>query len=237
MPLLDHFHAPIDPRVGWESFHHRWANTIADHLDQTLPSRFFARVEVHLGSDVATDVTEEELLTPPGANGAGGLAIQTYTPPAATVLIPATFPDEAAVEVRSTDPGARLLAVVELVSPGNKKSPDARRAFVTKAAAYLQYGIGVVIVDPVTERLANLHNELARSLAQAESFAMAGDPPIYAAGYRPTRTGAVPEIEAWLYPLAIGAPLPVVPLYLRDHGCIPLDLEATYTETRRRVRF
>jgi hypothetical protein len=43
--------------------------------------------------------------------------------------------------------------------------------------------------------------------------------------------------EGWLYPLAVGLPLPVVPLYLRGHGCIPLDLDATYAETRRRVRF
>ena len=37
--------------------------------------------------------------------------------------------------------------------------------------------------------------------------------------------------------LAVGGPLPTVPLYLRGHGCVPLDLEATYAETRRRVRF
>lgn len=238
MPLLDHFRAPLDPRVGWESFHHRWANAIADHLDQLLPTTFFARVEVHLGADVATDVTEEELVTRPGANGPGGVAVQTYTPPAATVVIPCVFPDEAAVEVRSADPGARLLAVVELVSPANKKSPDARRAFVNKAAAYLQHGIGLVIVDPVTERHANLHNDLAAALAQTDQFAMPGTPSIYTAAYRPTAAEPpAAAIEGWVYPLAVGSPLPVVPLYLRGHGCVPLDLEATYTETRRRVRF
>lgn len=239
MPLLDHFHAPLDPRVGWESFHHRWANAIADHLDQSLPPQFFARVEVHLGSELATDVTEEELLTPAGVNGPGGVAVQTYTPPASTLVIPAVFPDEASVEVRSADPGARLLAVIELVSPANKKSPDTRRAFAAKAASYLQHGIGLAIVDPVTERHFNLHDELGRLLTGTEQFAMPGTPGIYAAAYRPVpgEQPPAPGIEAWAYPLAVGSPLPVVPLYLRGHGCIPLDLEATYTETRRRVRF
>lgn len=235
MPLLDHFRPPIDPRVGWESFHHRWANAVADHLDRLLPSQFFARVEVHLGADVATDVTEEELLPPAGANGARGVAVQTYTPPAATAVIPAVFPDEAAVEVRSADPGARLLAVVELVSPGNKKGPEPRAAFVSKAAAYLQHGIGLVVVDPVTDRHFNLHDQLARSLAGSDEYAMPGGPSTYAAAFRPAADPG--GVEAWAYPLAVGDPLPVVPLYLRGHGCVPLDLEATYTETRRRVRF
>src|SRR5215218_2659975 len=93
MPLLDHFRSPIDPRVGWESFHHRWANAIADHLDRLLPPPFFARVEVHLGTEVAADVAEEQLVGPAGANGGAGVAVQTYTPPAATVTMPAVFPE------------------------------------------------------------------------------------------------------------------------------------------------
>ena len=240
MPLLDHFHAPLDPRIGWESFHHRWANAIADHLDQMLPPSFFARVEVHLGSEVATDVTEEEMVPSTERNGAAAVAVKTYTPPAATMTIPCYFPDEAAVEVRSADPAARLLAVIELVSPANKKSPDARRAFAMKAAAFLQSGIGLVIVDVVTDRHFNLHNELAEMLAQSTEFVMPGSPTIYAASYRPApQPDASPpsSVEAWAYSLAVDEPLPVVPLHLRTHGFIPLDLEETYSETRRRVRF
>jgi hypothetical protein len=237
MPLLDHFQTPIDPRVGWESFHHRWANAIADHLDTILPQRFFARVEVHLGSEVATDISEEELLPPSGQNGAGGTAVATYAPPAPTVTMPTTFPPEAAIEVRSADAGARLLAVIELISPANKKGPGARRAFVIKAAAFLQHGIGLVVVDPVTERHFNLHNELSRELTGTPDHELAGNAGIYAASYRPVASEGTQAIEGWVEALTIGAGLPVVPLYLRGHGFIPLDLEATYTETRRRVRY
>lgn len=237
MPLLDHFHQPLDPRIGWESFHHRWANAVADHLDQLLPRQFFARVEVHLGNEVATNVTEEELLTPPGVNGPGGVAVATYTPPTATVTIPTVFPDEAAVEVRTADPAARLLAVIELVSPANKKSPDARRAFVAKATAYLQHGIGLAIIDPVTDRHFSLHDELARELAGINVTAVTGGATTYAAAYRPIVGEGGASVEAWVFPLAVGAALPTVPLYLRGHGFVPLDLEATYTETRRRARF
>jgi hypothetical protein len=237
MPLLDHFHSLIDPRIGWESFHHRWANAIADHLDDFLPSSFFARVEVHLGSEVATDVTEEEIVPRHESNGAGGVVVETYTPPA-TVLIPATFPDEAAIEVRSADPGARLLAVIELISPANKKSLDARRAFAIKSAAYLQHGIGLAIVDPVTDRHFNLHNEVAQMLSQSVDYGLTNQTTIYAASYKPLAKDERPTaIEAWTYPLTVGESLTTVPLYLRGNGCIPLDLEATYSETRRRIHF
>jgi hypothetical protein len=127
--------------------------------------------------------------------------------------------------------------VIELVSPANKKSPEARRAFVAKAAAYLQHGIGLALVDPVTDRHFNLHNDLARELAGNDLFAMAGAPTIYVASYRPIAGDALANIEGWAFPLTVAATLPTAPLYLRGHGFVPLDLEATYTETRRRARF
>ncbi len=60
MPLLDHFHPPLYPRRSWESFHSRWANSIADQLNELLPSRYFAEVQLHLGSQVEADVAEFE---------------------------------------------------------------------------------------------------------------------------------------------------------------------------------
>jgi hypothetical protein len=44
------------------------------------------------------------------------------------------------------------------------------------------------------------------------------------------------QIDVWLTPMALGQPLPVLPLALRGDGCVPLNLEATYTEARTRSR-
>ena len=60
----------------------------------------------------------------------------------------------------------RLVAVVELVSPGNKDRPEHRQAFVTKCAAYLQEQVNIVMVDVVTTRHANLHRELLATIAR-----------------------------------------------------------------------
>gem|GEM_PF-5535882 len=37
-------------------------------------------------------------------------------------------------------------------------------------------------------------------------------------------------------PLALGQPLPVLPLALRNAGVVPVDLETTYTEACQRSR-
>ena len=225
MPLHDHFTPPVPPRAAWQSFHHRWAGVIADHLDATLPPQFFARVEVNLGTEVAADVAEFEEPT------ADHALPTTYTPPAPVHSWPLTYPDDAAVEVRTTADGGRLVAVVELVSPANKDRPAARAGFAAKCAGYLNAGVGLVVVDVVHDRRLSLHAELAALLGQP-----ADDTPTYATAYRPTAAGPAGRVDVWWAALAVGRPLPTVPLALRGRGCFPLDLEALYTETCRRAR-
>jgi hypothetical protein len=82
-------------------------------------------------------------------------------------VFPAVFPDTFEVRVLSTDTGPRLVAAIELISPGNKDRATERRAFATKVASYLYQGISVIIVDIVTNRRANLHNEVLRVMEAA----------------------------------------------------------------------
>src|SRR5579871_4116483 len=135
MPLLDHFHPPLAPLHSWESFHGRWANAIADALDRTLPGRFFAEVQVHWGSQIEADVAEFEWsAAQEGANGAGGgVGVQTWAPPAATQTVSIDFPDEVEVHVFDLRGGGKRLAgVIELISPGNRDTPENRRTFAGK---------------------------------------------------------------------------------------------------------
>src|SRR5262249_53853155 len=129
---------------------------------------------------------------------------------------------------------ARVVAVVELVSPRNKDRPEGRRAFAAKCAAYLQRGIGLIVIDVVTSRLSNLHNELAEFLAWGEPFVMAAT--VYAVAYRPARRKDKNEIDVWPVALSVGGTLPVLPLALRGTRAVPLDLEAAYTDARQRAR-
>ena len=93
-----------------------------------------------------------------------------WAPPATSLVVPTVFPDDIEVQVFATTTGATLVAAVELVSPGNKDRPETRLAFISKCHSYLTRGIGLIVVDIVTNRLANLHNELMGMLGHGEPF-------------------------------------------------------------------
>jgi hypothetical protein len=88
-----------------------------------------------------------------------------------------------------------------------------------------------VIVDVVTERQANLHDELVRLLEQPGRFAFPDRPLLYAVAYRPSRRESGDQIELWPVPLSLGQALPTMPLALRGLTTVPLDLEGTYATT------
>lgn len=244
MPLLDHFRPPLSLRRHWESFHGFWAASAAGWLNAGhLPPHYFAEMQLHVGSRVEID-------TPTfwdGGNGAagpaptpavGGTATMTapvWAPPAPAAVLAAVFPDELEVLVFNDEGGPTLVAALELVSPGNKDRDATRQAFVAKCASYLQQGIGLVMVDVVTNRLANLHDELLLFLGANGTAMVPDDVALYAAAYRPARRQTGDEIDVWPTPLALGQPLPTLPLALRGYGCVPLDLEASYTEARQRL--
>jgi Protein of unknown function (DUF4058) len=242
MPLLDHFHWPLLGQRHWEGFHGWWAAAIAGSLNEhLLPPEYFAEFQVTVGTRVEIDVaTFNEAGGPeaPRPNGGAATAVQTriWAPPKPVAVLPAIFPDDFEVQVFSNMGGPVLVAAIELVSPGNKDRDEARRAFVAKCAAYLQRGIGLIVVDIVTSRHANLHDELMAFLGHPASFAFPTPTPVYAAAYRPAHRQERNEIDLWREPLALGELLPTLPLAVRGLGSLPIDLEATYMEARKRGR-
>ena len=132
--------------------------------------------------------------------------------------------------------GPKLVAAIELISPGNKDRPAERRAVAVKCASYLFQGISVIIIDIVTNRRANLHNELLGVMQAPESLNLDGGCYLYAAAYRPLRRDGKDEIDIWRARLGLGKPLPELPLGLRGDLVIPVDFETTYEEACRRKR-
>jgi hypothetical protein len=234
MPLLDHFHPPLLLQRHWEGFHGWWVAAIVGELNEhLLPAEYFAEFEVTLG----TRVSEASMQEQPQRNG-GATAVQTLTwaPPTPAAVIPAVFPDDFQVKVFHDAPGPTLVAAIELISPRNKDRPEARRAFAAKCTAYLQRGIGLIVVDVVTSRHANLHDELATLLGPVEVLQFPNPVALYATAYRPAHRQEKNEIDVWREPLALGQSLPTAPLAVRGLGSLPINLEATYMEARKRGR-
>jgi hypothetical protein len=223
MPLLDHFRPPLSVRRNWYSFHNAWATFIASELNSRLPEGYFAEPNAQFGIEIDVATFEE----------AGSVAIgsaASWTPPSPSLTIPFSIvTDMVEVLVFGTTEGPILAGAIELVSPANKDRPAHREAFVSKCETYLNAGIGVVVVDIVTVRGGNLHGDLlARLLANDEAM----NDNLYASAYRPAPAG----LDIWREPLALGAAMPIMPLWLKGGPCLPIDLEATYERTRREQR-
>ena len=124
--------------------------------------------------------------------------------------------------------GPVLAGVIALVSPANKDRPAHRGTFVAKCRSYLQSGLGLVLVDVVTDRRANLGDEL---IADLEPEASPSGDAIHAAADRPVERDGQARLDLWREPLAMASPLPTMPLWLRGALCLPVDLEGTYEQT------
>jgi len=225
MPLHDHFHPPLSLRHQWPSMHGPWAANISADLNRRLPPGYFAQANVHIGieMDVAA-LRESDVPDAPDGWEAGE--------PSA-ILTAAASTDTVEIQVISTREGPILMGAIELVSPANKNRPSERVAFVDKCAALLRRRVGVVIVDVVTERLANLHHALAARLDPDVGPLL--DSTLYAASYAASPADGRSRIRVWERPLVLGRPLPTLPLWLRDL-CVPVDLETTYERTRHEQR-
>ncbi len=240
VPLQDHFRPPLSLRRHWHAFHNAWATYLAADLNRRLPEGYFAEPNVQFGIEI--DVATFEEAGPNGHPqaddgsdlslvGAGG----GWVAPAPTLTIPvAIFTDTVELLVFDREGGPTVAGAIELVSPANKDRPSHRDAFVAKCVTYLQKGVGLVVVDVVTDRQANLHEELLAHLDSRDVAAW--DAELYAAAYRPIRREEEASLDIWQESLAVGRALPTMPLWLRGNLCLPVDLEATYDRTCREQR-
>ena len=224
MPLRDHFHPPLSERRHWHAFHNAWAASIAAGLNQRLPEDYFAEPNVQFGIEIDV-ATFAEAHSPSGRPKS-----ELWTAPAPVHTIPLLI-EEAVVEIQvySTAEGPVLVAAVELVSPSNKDRPEHRDAFLSKCQTYLHQGIGLVIVDIVTNRTAILHYELMQRLGGKEGARV--NSLLYATAYRPIGRDGQAALEIWTSELELRAPLPSVPLWLRGGPCVPVELESAYERT------
>ena len=248
MPLRDHFHPPLSERRDWASFHARWSNAIADSLNELLPERYFADPLTHAGSSVEIDVATFDDPTnsreysngrPFSATDEGETAVATmprlYSPPQADFSAAFAIADDFEIRIFRDLGGAKLVAAIELVSPFNKDRPESRRAFAPKCASYLHNSIAVIVVDIVTERSANLHDEVM-PLFTSDDITQMGSGSLSSVAYRPLVQGAEARVEWWPRSFDLGDCLPTLPLWLNAVLAVPADLEATYNLALKRAR-
>jgi hypothetical protein len=213
----------------FHAFHHDWITEISRALNRgLLPANYYAlpeQIAGGLGPDVLTLHRPNEDGSP-STEEAGGVATRT-TPQVQWHL--RAEPDQyaakaKAVVIRHTS-AHRVIAVAEIVSPGNKNSRHGLRSFVNKAVELIQAGVHLLIVDlfpPGPRDPQGLHKLIWDEFVDNE-FALPIDQPLLLASYLANR-----HPEAFLEPTAVGKALTPMPLFitLDDHVNVPL--EATY---------
>jgi hypothetical protein len=216
-------------RAGiFHNFHFLWTATIANQLNAgLLPPGFFAMAE-QIVSGPEPDVVA---LHAPGAADAGGVALATERPRARYVMAAEHESERYARKARRIAVHHELghvVAVIEIVSPGNKESKHALRSFVEKAILLIQQEVNLLIVDlfpPGPRDPQGIHKEIWEEFSN-ETFQLPEDKQLTLAAYQIS-----PSRIAYVEPVAVGDTLPNMPLFLQDDYFASVPLEETYQST------
>jgi hypothetical protein len=215
-------------------FHHGWIEEIARALNRgILPADYYALAEQHAaryGPDVLTLQEDRDSGADGGAEavpvskGSGvSLAAPKLQPTAETDL--AFYRrKQSTIAVRHVS-GDDLVAMVEVVSPGNKASPNALRAFVEQAANSVEKQIHLLLLDvlpPGRRNPQGIHAAIWEAIAGQE-YAAPTDKPLTLVAYESGLTE-----RAYVVHLAVGDVLTDMPLFLEPEKAVEVPLEATY---------
>jgi hypothetical protein len=215
----------------FHAFHHRWISAISDVLNAgALPNDYYALPEQQaagFGPDVLTLQTESEHGGDDvGSSGGTATIVQARPQTLFTAETDAEFyrRKKSSVVVRHVS-GDRIVAMLEIVSPGNKAGTHAMRAFVEKACELLEHRIHLLIVDPFPPGKRDpdgIHAAIWEQV-QDEPFKPPEGKPLTLVAYECDLT-----TRAYIEPVALGEPLPDMPLFLEPHGHVRVPLETTY---------
>lgn len=216
-------------------FHNAWITHLAEALnDGLLPDGFFALSEQHSGDIVPDVLTLTHAARRKSAGGApsGGVSL-AEEPPRVSLRMTA---DENAtyralqktLTIRHRS-GREIVALIEIVSPGNKSAQKPFEQFVSKSVSAIRQGIHVLVVDlfPPTRRDPHGVHGAIREVVGGD-YEPPDDRPLTLASYL---SDTLPE--AFVAPTAIGASLPDMPLFLDVGRYIDVPLETTYTASYR----
>ncbi len=215
-------------------FHNSWVYKLSDRLnDGILPAGFYAAGEQIIG-DAEPDVLMLRSHAEPAVPWAesGAIAVADH-PPQVSLTSRAQEPlyvgKQDHVVIRSSE-GDRVVALIEIVSRGNKDSRPRLHAFVDKATAAIEHGCHVLVVDlfpPGSLDPQGIHAAIWEQLT-GEQIDGSAESPLTLASYQ-----AGLEPTAWVEPLQVGEVLPHMPLFLDTEWYVQTPLEETYEQTWR----
>ena len=214
----------------FHDFHHTWITEIKRALNRSLlPAEYYALAEQiagGLGPDVLT-LQRPANGSSPHPEPTGGIALATL-PPRVEFRLRSESDQYAArakaVVIRHKS-NHEVVAIVEIISPGNKNNRHGLKALVEKVCEMLRGGVHLLLLDlfpPGARDPQGLHKAIWDEIVDNE-FALPQERRLTLAAYI-----AGPFPIAFVQPVAVGQSLPDMPLFLTPDVYVPVPLEATY---------
>lgn len=209
----------------YHNFHYRWLSEIMDHLNKRLlPTGYFAMAEQRVGGpepDIITLSTRDDDLP-----NAAGTALET---PRTAIVERAESVHYArkANHIAIHHGLGTVVAVLELVSPGNKDTRHALRSFTRESARLVLEGIHLVVIDPFPPGRYDpegIHPAIWTNITTT-ACRQPVDKPLTLVSYQ-----AASCPTAYVEPFATGSDLPPIPLFLTEEFHLDLRLEPTYRD-------
>jgi hypothetical protein len=213
----------------FHAFHHDWITDISRALNRgLLPADYYAlpeQIAGEFGPDVLTLSTTSA--APNADPPSGGIAL-ALEPPKVQLRMRSEARQYAAkakaVVIRHVS-NHRIVAMIEIVSPGNKNSQTGLNAFLRKAREALAAGVHLLIADlfpPTSRDPQGIHRAIWGDDCGAD-YLIPRDKPLTCVAYL-AGVGA----EAFVEFLSVSNPIPDMPLFLTPEVYVAVPLEATY---------
>ncbi len=210
-------------------FHQQWSVAMCDVLNSgILPKGHYTLIESHAREVVPDRLTQQrhEKSEQP-RRPRGGVALADAPPKTRFVNHGSELEVYAAKanKLAIRDSMGELVAVIEIVSPGNKHSKVAIRKIVEKSVELIRFGIHLLIIDlisPGPRDPQGLHQLIWGEL-ESEDFRLPRGKPLTLASYC-----CRDPLTAFIDPVAIGGKLPDMPIFIDPETYVPVPLAETY---------
>lgn len=212
----------------FHDFHQDWTIELRRSLNAgRLPPGYVALADQQIGGPIPDVLTLRQQTAGTRIHEPAAEAAVAVASPQARFVVEAEEDVYArrATRLRIQHRHGEVVAVIEIVSPGNKSSRSALRSFVRKASDLIWQGVHLLVVDlfPPSERdPQGIHKAIWDEIAE-RPFELPADKPLTVVAYR-----AVPIKTAYVEPVAVGDELPSLPIFLTEDAYVPAPLEETY---------
>jgi hypothetical protein len=121
----------------------------------------------------------------------------------------------------------RVVAIIEIVSPANKHSPERVHEFCEKAVTALKQGVHLLVIDLLSNTKAAADGMRAAIWEEllAGDYSAAAESPLTLASYCAKR-----PVKAFVEPTAVGRDLIDMPLFMTPTHYVLVPLAATYAQ-------